>query len=173
MSPFSAFYNKYKDKLFGYLLRRTGDTDLSEDIMQESFTRYLEHYGSTKVSPTLLFTIARNILMDNHRNAHQNIQFGENLKDPRNPEDHLMVREEYRRILSALKMLNGTERDILALVVSSRLSYREIAEIAGITEANVKVTVHRARTKLRQILSKAMTICWKDQKPICGNFLEP
>ena len=59
-----------------------------------------------------------------------------------------MVREQYRQVLSAMQTLDADERDILALAVSSELSYREISTIAGISEANVKVKVHRARAKL-------------------------
>ena len=63
-----------------------------------------------------------------------------------------MVRDEYRRTLSAMQHLDEVERDFLSLVVSSDLSYREIAEIHHTSEQNVKVRVHRARVKLRGIL---------------------
>jgi RNA polymerase sigma-70 factor (ECF subfamily) len=63
-----------------------------------------------------------------------------------------MVREEYRQVLAAMQTLEADERDILALAVSSQMSYREISAVTGISEANVKVKVHRARTKLRQII---------------------
>ena len=63
-----------------------------------------------------------------------------------------MVREEYRRVLDAMGTLENDERDILALAVSGDLSYREISVIAGISESNVKVKVHRARLKLRKIM---------------------
>ena len=52
----------------------------------------------------------------------------------------------------ALQKLDDDERDILSLILSSDLSYREIATIAGISEANVKVKVHRARIKLKKML---------------------
>jgi len=152
---FSEFYNDHKDKLFGYLLRRTGDPYLSKDIMQESFTRYLETYGGAATTITLLFVIARNLLVDNHRSEKQNVQFLETHRDPRNSEDHLMLREEYRRILSAMEKLDAIERDLLALVVGSRLSYCEIAKITGYSVSNVKIKVHRARAKLKQLLAKA------------------
>jgi len=70
-----------------------------------------------------------------------------------NPESRMMVREDYRRVLAAMQELEQEERDILSLVVSSGLSYREIARIAGTSEANVKVRVHRARVKLKKIMN--------------------
>ena len=155
MSQFSEFYKNNRNKLFGYLLRRTGLPSLSKDIVQESFTRYLEAYGGKTSNTTLLFVIARNLLVDYHRNHKPNVLFSENHRDQRNPEDHLIVREEYRRILCAMEKLDDIERDLMALVVGSRISYYEIAEITGYSVSNVKIKVHRARTKLRQFLVEA------------------
>ncbi len=70
-----------------------------------------------------------------------------------NPESRMMVREDYRRVLAAMQTLEQEERDILSLVVSSGLPYREIARIAGTSEANVKVRVHRARLKLKKMMN--------------------
>ena len=64
-----------------------------------------------------------------------------------------MVREDYRRVLAAMQELAPEERDALSLVVSSDLSYREIARISGTSEGNVKVRVHRARVKLRKMMN--------------------
>jgi RNA polymerase sigma-70 factor (ECF subfamily) len=139
--------------LFAYLMRTSGDYDLSGDIMQESFTRYLARYGKGEPSAPLLFRIARNALTDHRRKSKRNTPLrDENEPSGENPEHHLMVRDEYRRTLSAMQHLDEVERDFLSLVVSSDLSYREIAEIHRTSEQNVKVRVHRARVKLRGIL---------------------
>jgi RNA polymerase sigma-70 factor (ECF subfamily) len=55
-------------------------------------------------------------------------------------------------VLAALQELDEEDRDILSLVVSSGLTYGAIAAIKGCSEVNIKVRVHRARQKLRQIL---------------------
>ncbi len=65
-----------------------------------------------------------------------------------------MIRDEYRRVLAAMQQLESSERDCLALVVSSDLSYREIAALTGTSEANIKVKVHRARVKIKKILQE-------------------
>ena len=152
MNNSAIFYKNHKDKLFAYLMRMTGDYHLSSDIMQESFTRYFEHYGQED-TPSLLYTIARNTFFD-HIRREKRSSLVENRQDE-SYVDHervLIVREEYRRVLLALQKLDEDERDILSLILSSDLSYREIATIAGISEANVKVKVHRARIKLKKIL---------------------
>ncbi|MBN4058763.1 hypothetical protein JYT18_00875 [Desulfocapsa sp. AH-315-J15] len=43
---------------------------------------------------------------------------------------------------------------MLSLVVSQDLSYKQIAEMTGTSEANIKVKIHRSRLKLKEILRK-------------------
>ncbi|MBN1932508.1 MAG: sigma-70 family RNA polymerase sigma factor [Desulfobacterales bacterium] len=153
MNKFRAFYNEHKDKLFAYLMRMTGDYYLSSDIMQESFTRYLEHYGHEKQSIALLYKIGRNALIDNARKENRNKPLQNDQEDcAMDQESALMIREQYRKVIAALQKLKKDERDILSLSVGNDLSYREIASILGISEANVKVKVHRSRLKLKNIL---------------------
>ena len=153
MTNFRAFYKEHRDRLFAYLMRSTGDYYLSGDILQESFTRYLEKYGDEGENPALLYTIARNAVVDGYRKQGRDKQLVDELElSQPNPETHMMVREDYRRVLAAMQKLEPEERDILSLVVSSGLPYREIARIAGTSEANVKVRVHRARVKLRKMM---------------------
>ena len=154
MGNFRAFYQKHRDSLFAYLMRSTGDYYLSGDILQESFTRYLEKYGEEGPKPALLYTIARNAVVDGHRRQGRDaVLFDEQDHAWHNPESRMMVREDYRRVLAAMQTLEQEERDILSLVVSSGLPYREIARIAGTSEANVKVRVHRARLKLKKMMN--------------------
>jgi len=150
---FRSFYQKHRDRLFAYLMRSTGDYYLAGDILQESFTRYLEKYGEKWQNPALLFTIARNAVVDGHRKqGRESPLFDEPEFAQPNPETQMMVREDYRRVLAAIQELAPEEKDVLSLVVSSDLSYREIARITGTSEGNVKVRVHRARVKLRKMM---------------------
>ncbi|MDB9823109.1 RNA polymerase sigma factor [Deltaproteobacteria bacterium] len=153
MEDFETFYNRQHGKLFSYLLRITGDYDLSMDIMQEAFTRYLEKYAKDTRSVSLLYTIARNGFMDYKRMSVRNPVLEQDQEDPsENQGEMLQIKQEYRQVLAAMKKLADDEREILALVTAGDLRYREIASLVGTTEANVKVKVHRARVKLRKIL---------------------
>ena len=153
MTNFRAFYKEHRDRLFGYLMRSTGDYYFAGDILQESFTRFLEKYGDEGENPALLYTIARNAVVDGYRKQGRDtvLQDAQDNSRP-NPESHVMVREDYRRVLDAMQELEQEERDILSLVVSSGLPYRKIARISGTSEANVKVRVHRARVKLKKMM---------------------
>ena len=153
MRNFREFYREHRDRLFAYLMRSTGDYYLAGDILQESFTRYLEKYGKEGPNTALLYAIARNAVVDGHRKLGRDAPL---IDEPEfsqpNPETQMLVREDYRRVMAAMQELAPEERDVLALVVSSDLSYREIARITDTSEGNVKVRVHRARVKLREMM---------------------
>lgn len=150
MNTFKEFYSRQRQNFFSYLVRRSGDYDLACEIMQESFTRLIEKYSAEQFTPKLLFTIGRNLIYDSLRRKKDNSSLSDAKEQAAgDPHHELMVRDEYRRVLAAMKHLEEDERDLISLVVSSDLSYREVAEVTGISEANVKVKIHRARKKLR------------------------
>jgi len=121
--------------------------------MQESFTRLYEKYTVEHFTPQLLYTIGRNLVLDALRKRKHDPLEIDDVEQPVDGQEHyLMVRDEYRQVLAAMRHLEDDERDLLSLVVSSGLSYRELAEIIGLSEANVKVKIHRARKKLRTFL---------------------
>ncbi|MBN2060478.1 MAG: RNA polymerase sigma factor [Deltaproteobacteria bacterium] len=153
MQEFEAFYRKQQERLFTYLLRITGDYHISMDVMQESFTRYLERYPKETRNISLLYAIARNYFLDYKRKNKKEQVLEDDKEDcSTNQEDDLQVKQEYRRALRAMKRLDDDEREILALVLDGDLSYKEIASLVGTTEGNLKVKVHRARVKLKEIL---------------------
>ena len=155
MEKFGSFYKDYQKTLFNYLMRMTGDYDLANDIMQESFTRYLENYTEQLQNVRILFTIARNALFDHSRVRGRNIQLGEDPIDGSDSQEYgLMVKQEYQCVIAAMQRLQENERDILALAITDGISYREIAAIVGISVENAKVKVHRIRRKLKKILQK-------------------
>jgi RNA polymerase sigma-70 factor (ECF subfamily) len=153
VAEFKHFYRQQKDKLFSYLVRMSGDWDVAKDLMQESFTRYLSRYGQETHNRALLFAIGRNAFLDYVRKSSRNVSMStEPCDDDIDQEKAHLIREDYRRVLGALRNLGEKDRDILSLVISSGLSYAEIASLTGISVANVKVRVHRARLKIRKIL---------------------
>lgn len=122
--------------------------------MQESFTRHFQHYGNAVVfSPALLFTIARNALIDFQRSQ------GKFQRKARvasqvvaDEEVSFIVREDSTRIHEAIDKLPEQDREILILAVGG-VAYKEIATIFDLSVANVKVRIHRTRTRLRQMLT--------------------
>jgi RNA polymerase sigma-70 factor, ECF subfamily len=155
MSEYGLFYRNCRNRIFNYLMRLTGDYGMAGDIMQETFARHLEHYGQDNREIPLLYGIARNLFIDELRKRkHQAAGEKEGEEPSMDQRHHLMVRSEYRRVLSAMKLLDEDEREVLVLAAGEDLCYREIASLVGISEVNVKVKVHRARLKLREKLKE-------------------
>jgi RNA polymerase sigma-70 factor, ECF subfamily len=154
VDTYSQFYSENKDRLYAYLLRMTGETQLAVDLVQESFVRYLGRYGSQDGGiRSLLFTIARNAALDAIRQRKSVNDEVDACEDPgNNPEQQVIHRQALERMLAAIGQLVPKDREMISLVATADLTYYEIASILNISEANVKVRVHRARTKLRAIL---------------------
>jgi RNA polymerase sigma-70 factor (ECF subfamily) len=150
---YHKFYEEYKNKLFSYLVYRSGDYEVSQDILQESFTRHFQYYGHEAViSPALLYTIARNALVD-HLRQQKKFPVTENIipQAAVDEEKSFIAKEETNRMYNALNKLPEQDREILSLAVNG-IVYKEIAEMFGLTVANVKVRIHRSRTKLRELM---------------------
>lgn len=155
MEAFRQFYTANKEKLFGYLVRKSGNAVLASDLVQESFTRYLEKYRHRELSLALLFTIGRNLFYDQMRQQRRCEEMTESTAAaPGDEEQKYIHREDSQLVLDALQQLDEDDRDLLALVVSSGMTYREVARIHGCSEGAVKVRVHRARRQLRCLLSE-------------------
>jgi RNA polymerase sigma-70 factor (ECF subfamily) len=150
---YQQFYSAYKDRLYSYLLYKSEDAAIAEDIMQESFTRHFKHYGGqAAASPALLFTIARNALADHHRSEtrrHRTMLPGQ--KSVVGQEESYIAREASAGIIDAVNRLPEQDREILALAVGG-MPYKEIARLLDLSLASVKVRIHRSRKKLQQML---------------------
>ena len=139
--------------MFSYLLRLTGDYHLSFDIMQESFTRYFSRYRDTIKSCALLFTIARNAALDSIRKRREeNHPEVDKVSLAGNPERQLIEKQEFSKTLAAISRLNPVDRELISLLAAKPISYKEIGELLNISEANVKIKIHRARMRLKEIL---------------------
>jgi len=151
---YREFYTEYKDKLFRYLIYKNGDADAALDLMQESFARHYQHYGSMAViSPALLFTIARNVLIDFQRKQNKMKACTSNTPEPfTGEEETFIVKENCALIRKALDKLPEPDRDILNLAANG-VAYKDIAAVFETSVNTVKVRIHRARTRLKTILS--------------------
>ena len=154
MTDLETYYRSHRHRVYGYLVRLSGDAELAADVTQEAFLRYASRYGSDTIEPALLYRIARNLAMDFLRKSRRSCELIEPCADDGNdPESAMVIQEEFRRMLVALQRMNAEDREILALVSSDEaLRYRDIAAILGISEGNARIRVHRARIRLREAM---------------------
>ena len=156
MDGFLTFFDQTKERFLNFLIRLTGDADRAADAFQESYLRYWQRYSQKAPNTGLLFTIGRNIAIDGHRRQKPHQPVDENQQNEgADPESTVIIKENYRRVLDAMASLDPTERELLSLVVDGGFRYQEIARMTRLSEANVKVKIHRARQKLRRYLKEA------------------
>ena len=158
---FEELYNQIAPKLTNYLVGSGSSYANACDIVQETFLRVWKKRDSLRDDPSqvsgYVYTIARNIRIDRmRRDSVETLQPEIRDEDAgtvepavtRSDADHLR-----KRIEEAMEQLPPLIREAFALFQISEMSVREIAKVTGASESLVKVRVHRAKQKLRELLA--------------------
>jgi RNA polymerase sigma-70 factor, ECF subfamily len=157
---FAAFYERSSRQLWAYLARTSGDTALADDLMQESYVRFLcadAPSDGEVASRRYLFRIASNLLRDHWRRPR--VAFIEDLP-PEPSAAHFSAPDtsaqtDARLTLSpALAKLRPRDRQLLWLAHAENYSHREIAEITGLAAPSIRLLLFRARREIARLLKK-------------------
>lgn len=161
---FAEVVTHYQRPLFGFLGRMALSQAHAEDIAQETFIRAWNNLGeykpATAAFSTWLFTIARNLAVNELARAAYRYEStaGDDLPDAAcerlQPPDELARRQQQRRLQAALQKLPLSDRSALALAYIHDLELAAIARIEGCTTGAIKTRLHRAKEKLRQLLEE-------------------
>lgn len=161
VAAFQRLYDRHHPHVFQFLLRALGNRSTAEDLLQEIFFRvfaHREHYRPTAAFRTWLFTIARNLLIDQlrQRSRAPELDTAEVLEPVANPEatplQHAEARELGDRLQAAMFKLPPSQREVLLLSRFAGLGHEEIARVTGSSPETVRVTLHRALRRLRVLL---------------------
>lgn len=151
---FAAFYERSARPLWAYLARVSGNAALADDLLQESFLRFLcsECPMEGEVhARRYLFRIATNLLRDHWRRPRTSSieEIPEELFRTR---DHGAHCETKATLGPALVSMRPRERQLLWLAYAEGYSHREIAEITGLASASIRLLLFRARRKMARLL---------------------
>jgi RNA polymerase sigma-70 factor (ECF subfamily) len=159
-NTFRAFYDRTARQVWAYLARITGDRSLADDLLQESYYRFLraEHaFTSEAHRRNYLFRIATNLAHDRHRRGRGVVNVpvpDENaagaLADGRDLAAETQRRTDLARAMARLK---PRERELLWLAYAQGSSHEEIAESLGLRKSSIKILLFRARRRLAVALS--------------------
>ena len=158
---FAAFYGRAARPLWAYLARTSGDSALAEDLMQESFVRFLCAERSSRhwveegevAARKYLFRIASNLLKDHWRRPQQ--ASIEGIPEATLAEGERSAETDARMMLvQALTGMRPRDRQILWLAYAEDYTHREIAEITGLGSASVRLLLFRARRKMAERLNR-------------------
>jgi len=163
-TAFDELYEHFFPKIYNLIYARVKNSTVADDIVSDVFEKMVEHlaaFDSSKASfATWLSRIATRTLTDYYRwqSHRQNVEwddvFSPKVDDLEQPDGQLLVKEGKKELLLAMDKLSEREQRIIELKFWGDMSNKEIAEILGISSANVGVILFRAMGTLKQILGQ-------------------
>lgn len=152
---FETIYKTYWQKVFRLCMGYANDTDVAKDLAQETFIKVwkqLPKFRNESSIGTWIFRIASNTCL-------RQIQ-----KDKKMPKSELPleikdeildtnIEEDIQLLYHCISELQEVERIIISLELED-MNQKEIAEIVGLSEGNVRVKIHRIKEKLTQKFKK-------------------
>lgn len=156
---FSALFQATSGDVLTFLLRRCPTPEDAADCLAET---YLVAWEKRRRMPTgaearpWLFGVARNVMRRGHEREHRASAAAQALarelvsagavRQPRAP-------DQSDPVLEALRQLSEIDREIITLICWDGLTPREVAGVLGVSANVVRVRAHRARARLRTLLS--------------------
>lgn len=148
-ASFRALYERMARPLWAYLCHASGNTATADDLVQDTFCRFLSSTPppmNDAQTKSYLYRIATNLLHDRWRR-------GETQPPAEMPELHTRDDMDSRvAVRSALKKLKPRERQLLWLAYVEGFDHREIGQALGLRSASVRLLLFRARHKAAAIL---------------------
>lgn len=155
-SELENYYKEYGKKVYLFLMSLSGDSDISEELTQETFYQAIKSInrfeGKCSVY-TWLCQIAKNLWLRelDRRKRHPACEYDANARSPSaNPEETVSLKDEKMNVLKRLHGLPEHEKEIILLRATGELSFREIGEIFEKSENWARVTYYRAKQKLKK-----------------------
>ena len=154
---FGLIYTKYRDTVYGYLLKRVDrNEEVTDDLTEETFLHALEslpHFAPTgKSYLSYLLTIAHNILLNYYRTK-KPVALDEYEKimssgSEQESLEHAEVHQEAEAVLGAIHKLDRAGEEILSLRYEKGFSIKRIAQTIHKTPNAVKLALSRYRKKI-------------------------
>ena len=155
-TQFAALYRRHVVSVYRYLLSKVGHVGDAEDLTAEVFSdalRNLPRYRENGRFTAWLFRIARNKAADHFRQTRLHIPLEaatESLFTHEDPQQQIEQMETGEKLDQMLAELDEHQRELLRLRFAGGLSYGEIGQITGKSEAATKMAIRRLLQHMAQ-----------------------
>ena len=154
----AVLFERYHLSLYNFFLRLTRSPNVSEDLVQDVFTRILKYragyQGQSRFS-VWMYQIARNVHIDHLRKRKGELSLDDSFIEPLSreagPTEQLESEREAALVRQALDKLPWKKREVILLSKYENLKLTEIADLMGCGVGTVKAQVHRALKELGRI----------------------
>lgn len=155
-----ALYRSSYKAIFAYVLRRTsGDAETVADLVAEVFVVALRKQDAIPPPPEdrlWLYGVARRVVLDHRRRHTRLLRLLSLLQAQATSETDSGYGQPSRlRVQAAMEKLRPADREVLQLITWDGMSHAEAAQVLGCTPNAVALRLHKARSRLRRILSPA------------------
>ncbi|MBN2016303.1 sigma-70 family RNA polymerase sigma factor [Candidatus Dojkabacteria bacterium] len=159
LKAFDQLYEYYLPRIFAYVLNRTANKQISEDVTSQTFIKAMTKIKTFRYKGfsfgAWLYRIAHNNLMDYYRkNPSLNIIDLSEVESKDRTDKEAEKSERQAIILEALKKLPKQYQEILSLKFFEELSNEEMAEVLGCKKETLAVKLHRSLKAFKKILEK-------------------
>lgn len=153
--------NSFWVDVFSFVMKKVQDENVADEITVSVFSKVLaklDLYDPNFQFKTWILTIAQNTVIDYWRKKNrENEDSTDNFDDfknqfARSPEELLISAEDQKQIITIIESLDSNYQEIIRLRFFEEKSIKEIAEELGLTVANTKVRIMRAKKVLAELL---------------------
>ena len=152
-----SLFETYQREIYLYLYSLSGNRDLAEDLLQETFLKaILALPDSHSNIRAWLYKVARNLFYNTVRKQSKEIlELSEDESGgDDSPLEQLLVDERQRILVNAINKLENPFREIVLLQYYGNMQLNQISAIIGVSPGNVRVMATRARKKLKEYMKE-------------------
>ncbi len=156
MENIEEIYKKYANLIKHYIFLITGNLELSEEIMQETFVIAIDQInkfrGDCEIS-VWLRSIAKKVLYKKTKKniSMQTISIDElDIMDSKNIEEEYISNSSKLKLYESLQKLDANTREVMYLKLIGDLTFRDIGRILHKSENWARVTFFRGKQKLKK-----------------------
>ena len=162
MLNIQEIYEQYFTIVYRYLLSLSHNTNIAEELTQETFFKALKKVDDFRGDCDLrvwLCQIAKNTLYDHLKKQKKQLLGDEKLEKIESAggellEEKLAQRSQAMEIHKVLHRLSEPYKEVFSLRTFGELTFREIGMLFGKSENWARVTYYRARVKIREELEQ-------------------
>lgn len=155
MDSMEEIYQQYAQVIYKFLMSKTQDSDLAEELTQETFfqaVRSINRFEEKSSILTWLCSIAKNLLLQHYRESKKigKLENIENLQEHSEISIEEVVLQKWESI-EVLKILHNQKepmREVMYLRLIGNLTFRQIGEIMGKNENWARITYYRGKEKI-------------------------
>ena len=167
-ASFEVLLNRYRDRIFSYIVFTVRDEDLANDIFQDTFIKVIKtlkkgSYNEEGKFLPWVMRIAHNLIIDHFRrnkripvleNTQDNDQFRKVSSDELNVEKAMIKGQIHKEVKELVKLLPKEQRQVLVMRIYCEMSFKEIAEQSNVSINTALGRMRYALINLRRMIKE-------------------